>query len=365
MTDLHSLHADHGATFTNIGGREVVAQYRRPERTHQAIRNGVGVIEMPYGVITVEGSDRIDYVDNVVTNRVPTEEGVGTYAFLLDPQGRIETDLTIYNGGDRLLLFCPPGRADPTVDGWETFIQDVSLEVASDAFAVFGIHGPQATEKVASVLAKVSTPTDSHTFVRGSIGDFGVTVARVDAPAGEEGYEVITTSEQAAGVFDALLTHGMNAVPFGRDVWETLTLEAGTPLFASELDGRIPNVTGVQAGIDYEKGCFIGQEVVSKVQNRGRPSSRLVGLSLESEPAAGSAVFAGDAAVGEVTRASPSPIVGSVLAFAYVDFDLQRETVSVRVEGEEVPATIEPLPFVEGSQRSARIPTYSEPVDAA
>ena len=370
---LRSFHADHGATFETVGGVEAVAGYGREERTHRAVRNGVGVAEVPYGVIVLTGADRREYLDNVVTNRVPADEGEGCYSLLLDPQGRIESDMYAYHAGERLLVFTPPGVAEGIVDGWETFIQDVEIRVATDEFAVFGVHGPTATEKVASVLNNAAAPDGALTFVRGSMDDAGVTVIRTDAPAGEVGYEVVCAVADARDVLDTLVHRGMNAVPFGRTTWRALTLEAGTPLFETELDGRIPNVAGVRNAVDFEKGCFVGQEVVSKVENRGQPSRKLVGLELEGGegdedglqlPEPGATVSAGDdvgdtADVGEVTRADESPLLGSAIAFAYVDFGLDADaTVTVDVDGEPVTTTVEALPLVEGSEQSARIPSY-------
>ncbi|MFB6295984.1 MAG: aminomethyl transferase family protein, partial [Halobacteriales archaeon] len=202
MTDLRTIHEDHDATFEERNDREVVARYHSPGRTHRAVRKGVGAIEMPYGVLEVAGEDRIDYVDDVVTNRVPREEGAGTYALLLDPQGRIETDLYVYNAGERLLVLAPPGKAAWIAEDWEVFIEDVTIEVATDEYAVFGVHGPQATEKVASVLTGASAPEERLSFVRGSFGEAGVTITRTDAPAGEVGYEVICARGDAAEVFD-------------------------------------------------------------------------------------------------------------------------------------------------------------------
>ncbi len=71
-------HTGYGAEFETRGGRTVVAHYGRPERTHLAVRNGVGVIEMGYGVVVVEGSDAVDFVDNAVSNRVPVADGSAT-----------------------------------------------------------------------------------------------------------------------------------------------------------------------------------------------------------------------------------------------------------------------------------------------
>ncbi|QPV61967.1 aminomethyltransferase family protein [Halosimplex litoreum] len=380
MTVIESVHADHGATFEERGDRRVVTHYGRPERTHAAVRNVVGVTERGYGVLTVEGDDRVDFVDNAVSNRVPTADGEGCYALLLDPQGGIETDMYVYNAaaGDRLLVFLPPTEHERVAEDWrsKTFIQDVAITDASDDFGVFGVYGPQATEKVASVLNKAPSPDRPLSFVRGSMADAGVTVIRDDGLAGEEGYEVVCAASEAADVFDTLENRGQAAAPFGYRTWETLTLEAGTPLFETELSGRVPNVCGVRNALDFEKGCYVGQEVVSRVENRGRPSQRLVGLVVEPEPGdgdgtgdaesavpdAGAAVFDGDAAVGEVTRAAASPTRDESVALAAVDSDQTAvgASLAVRVDGDERPAARVALPFVEGSDESARRPRYPD-----
>jgi aminomethyltransferase len=357
MTVAGEFHAGLGANFEKRGGRRVVRDYGRPESAHRAVRNGVGVVEMNYGVVVVEGDDRVEFVDNAVSNRVPDEDGRGTYALLLDPQGRLETDMYVYNAGERLLLFVPSSETASLVEDWheKIFIQDVTVQDRSPSFGVFGVHGPMATEKVASVLSGATAPEAPLSFVRGSIADAGVTVVATDAPTGEEGYEIICAAKHAEDVADALLSLGNPAAPFGYATWDALTLEAGTPLFETELDGRVPNVAGIRNALDFEKGCYVGQEVVSKVENRGQPSQRLAGLVPEALPESGAAVFDGDASVGEVTRDEP-------IALAYVDFSLDPEVadLAVRVDGEDVPAAPASLPFVEGSGRSARLPNYGE-----
>ena len=382
MTLVSDAHSDHGATYRDRGGREVVDYYRKPERVGRAVRNVVGTIEMGYGVLAVTGEDRVEFVDNAVSNRVPAEDGQGVYALLLDPQGSIETDMYVYNAGERLLVFCPPERAGPVLEDWSSkvFIQDVEIRDASEEFGVFGVHGPKSTEKVASVLNGAGAPERPLSFVRGSMVDAGVTVIATDAPLGEEGYEIVCAAADAPDVFDTLLNRGLNAAPFGYRTWDALTAEAGTPLFEYELAGTVPNVLGIRNALDFEKGCYVGQEVVSRVENQGRPSRRLVGLELhglsettvdvdgdadperydELLPTSGAAVFDGDEAVGEVTRSVVGPTSGEPIALALVAFDADVDDCTVRVDGAETVASHAGLPFVEGSARSARLPTYVE-----
>ena len=360
MTILAGSHTDLGATFTTRGGRDVVDHYGRPTVAHRAVRNGVGVIEMGYGIITITGDDRIEYVDNIVSNRVPQSNGTGCYALLLDPQGKIESDLYIYNAGEKLLLFTPPQTAGDIVDDWsqKVFIQDVEITDASDQFAVFGVHGPQSTEKVASVLNHAGAPEPELHFERGSMGDKGVTVVASDNPTGEEGYEVICGADDAEVVYDTLLNHGLNAAPFGYRTLDSLTLEAGTPLFDSELQGQLPNTLGARHALDFEKGCFVGQELVSKVENRGQPSSRLVGLTTDELVKTGATVTVDDDEIGEITRTVESPSLDEPIALAMVGFESPRSALTVEADGTTVDAAVVELPFISGSADSLRRPSY-------
>lgn len=368
MTLVTDAHEAHGATFRDRGGREVVDSYGRAERVGNAVRKVVGTIEMGYGILAVTGEDRVEFVDNAVSNAVPETDGEGVYTLLLDAQGGIRTDMYVYNAGERLLVFTPPERVEPLLEDWQekVFIQDVELRDASEEFGVFGVHGPNSTEKIASVLNGAAAPEGDLSFVRGSMVDAGVTVIATDNPLGEEGYEVVCAADVADDVFDTLVNRGLNAAPFGYRTWDALTAEAGTPVFEYELEGQIPNVLGLRNALDFDKGCYVGQEVVSRVENQGRPSRRLVGIDLAgiggeddaALPEIGAAVFDGDESVGELTRVVNAPTMDHHVALALVDYGLETETLQVRVDGDDEPATLVDLPFVEGSATSARLPAY-------
>ncbi|MFB6104264.1 MAG: aminomethyl transferase family protein [Halobacteriaceae archaeon] len=347
-------HADHGAQFRRRGGREVPAQYGRPATAHRAVRNGVGVIEMAYDVLELGGPDRQEFVDAAVTNPVTPTDGVGTYALVLDPDGHTVADLYAYSTPDRLLVFLPPGTGDTVATTWRDHRvrRDVSIDSVTTDLGVFGVYGPAATEKVASVLNGAAAPADPLSFVRGQIDGDGVIVVRTDDRPGQEGYEVITRAATADAVLDSLLTKGLNAAPFGYQTWETLTLEAGTPLYHTELADRIP--VGLVAGAyDRTSGCYPGQEVIARIEDRGRPPGRLQGLSLTAVPATPAPVSVDGDEVGVLTRAADPPTSESAIALAILDPDLDSGAVTV---AEDIDATVQSLPFLEGSTRSRRCP---------
>ena len=162
----------------------------------------------------------------------------------------------------------------------------------------------------------------------------------------------------ANGVFDALINHGLNAAPFGYRTLEYLLLEAGTPCFETELEGTVPNVLGLRNALDFEKGCYVGQEVVSKIENRGQPSRRLIGLRPNAIPNRGAAVFDGDEHVGEITRGDYSPALDAPIALALVEYGTEATNLTVRIDGTDIDAERAALPFVDGSAVSKRLPTY-------
>ncbi|MDR9412250.1 MAG: aminomethyl transferase family protein [Haloquadratum sp.] len=333
----------------------VVTDYGRPTRTAMAVRKGAGVIELRYGVIELRGADREAFVNNTVSVDVPQTDAAGTYGFLLDPQGKIIADMYILAGADRLLCLVHPQVTAQIVDQWQerVFIQDVEITDASDAYSVMEVHGPQATEKVASVLTGPGAPADPFDVVRGAIGEAGVVVMAGDGLLGEEMFMIVGAREAAEGLFDRLLTMGIGAIPFGMETYRTLAIEAGTPLFPDELAGAIPNTFDLAVGVDYAKGCFIGQEVVSKVANRGRPSRELVGLRARGRfPTA--AIVDDGAEIGQVTATGQVTGGTDCVGLGIITRGRVQTGATVTVDAEEV--SVVALPVIEGSHPSGRRP---------
>ncbi|WP_181686589.1 aminomethyl transferase family protein [Halorhabdus salina] len=333
MTGLPARHEQYGGIITARAGTRIVAHYGRPERTYRAVRNVAGVIEHGLGVIVVKGAWREQLVEENFSNRLPDVDA-GQYGFVLT-DGSIVADAYVFTVEDRILAFVPPDRTDAVVEAWSG--DGVVVQDNSDAFAGFGVYGPEATEKVASVCS-ATTPDSALSIDRGAIQDSGVTVIRDDGVTGEEGYLLIAASADAAEVFDALVNRGLSAAPFGYETWETLTLEAGTPLFETELRDTDPAAIGIS-------------NAFPPAEDPSQGDHRLRAFTAATAPVDGTTVYAGGRAVGEVTRAREQPKDEGAVGFAMVETD--EETVAIG--DERLAATISSPPFVQGSDRSARL----------
>ena len=360
MTLSTAFHDSYGAEWRD--NPPAVDHYGRPEREHLAVRQGVGVIDHHFDILRIRGDDRVSYVDNVVSNRIDATSGTGSYAFLLDPDGTVRFDLVVCTAAEELILFVPPGIGSPLADEWreKVFIQDVEIDVVSDMYSCIGMYGPDATEQLwhmTTIDTRLETP---WAFSQTSLTDHGITVINTDRPVGEPGYWLVCEQSAAEPVIETLITGGVQAIPFGFLTWEALTLEAGTPIYPADIEGEIPNSLGIRAALDFEKGCFIGQEVVSRIENRGRPPQRLIGLLPDTHPAAGDPISDGTNDIGHITRTAYSATREAPIAFGLVSYSCTAESVSITSNSSEIPATVHSLPFVDGSERSARLPVYPD-----
>jgi folate-binding protein YgfZ len=107
----------------------------------------------------------------------------------------------------------------------------------------------------------------------------------------------------------------------GTQALETLRIEAGIPRYGEELgEDTIPNEAGLWNALSFNKGCYVGQEIVERTRSRGHVNWKLMGLIVESEipPPAGEKLVRGGREIGEVTSSCVSPTLGKTVALAYL-----------------------------------------------
>jgi folate-binding protein YgfZ len=328
---------------------------------YQAARQGAAFIDRSArGRLVVSGRDRATYLQGLLTNDIAAlKAGEGCYAAYLTPQGRMISDLWVYELGDVILLNLP-GELTATVLGMlDRFIfsEDVQLGDVSGAFGQVAVVGPEAARVVQALLeASPVAPRASavslaalpeHGNLRGLIGSSPAIVTRV-TDAGEPGFDVYVERERAGWLKEHLLTAGVQEAD--EETAEVLRLEAGVPVFHRDMDEEtIPLEAGIESrAISLSKGCYVGQEIIIRVLHRGhgRVARKLVGLVLDGEavPARGTTVTSADRAVGEVTSGVRSPALGRPIALAYVQRDFVAPGTMLSVDGAQ--AAVTALPFV-------------------
>jgi folate-binding protein YgfZ len=305
------------------------------------------------GRLTISGPDRASYLQGLLTNDViALKAGQGCYAAYLTPQGRMITDLFLYELGDLMLVTLPRITKDTVLARLNQFIfsEDVSIGDVTDTFAQIAIIGPEAAERLGGILDGASremlAALPEHGNARVGFASHPAIVARV-TDAGEPGFDVYVERTHATALTSRLATAGTPALD--DDTAEAIRIEAGVPRFGHDMDeDTIPLEAGIESrAISFTKGCYVGQEVIIRVLHRGhgRVARKLTGLALDGSvvPPPGATVRVDDREAGHVTSAAVSPALEKPIALAYLHRDFLDAGTEVSVDGAR--AVVTPLPF--------------------
>ena len=349
-TPLLARHQKAGARLIEEAGWQMPAHFGDPEAEHRACREGAIVLDLSHrGKLAFSGPDAPAFLHGMLTNRVQDlKPGEGGYAAFLTRQGKFVSDLHLYRRAEDFLALTPPGMGPALAEALDHFIimDQVEATDSTGALCTLGVFGPKAP----AVLAGAGLPWPDLPE-HGHAAKDDVLAAR-ELWTGEEGCVLLAPAGRAESLWDALAAAG--ARPAGLRAFETLTLEAGVPLFGPDMG---PEVNPMQAGlearaIDFQKGCYIGQEVIAKIKYLGQVNRGLAGIRLEGgeAPPAGAKVWQGEEEAGEVTRAALSPTLRAGIALAYLHRKAMAPGTAVRVrwEGGEAGGHVVALLFYPG-----------------
>ena len=316
---------------------------------HRALseRAAIGAIA-PRNAIGLTGKDRAAYLHGLLTNDIQAlMPGTGCYAAWLTPQGRMLTDIHVFESGEMILLDVPADVLPATLQRLDQFLfsEDVQLVDLSETLRAVWVHGPAAASMLEEALtgaAGVASWPEYHN-TRAEFGDSPVVVARV-SQLGVPGFVVYIEPARQSDLQRALVESG--AIVAEPEAIEAARIEAGYPLFGVDMtEETIPLEAGIEdRAISMSKGCYVGQEVIIRVLHRGqgRVAKRLVGLRIQGDQphdmlASGARIFSDARDVGGVTSVARSPSIGAIaLGYVHRDFvaagtQLEVETPSGRV----------------------------------
>lgn len=285
------------------------------------------------GILRVTGADRSSWLNGLLTNDIVAKSSC--YAAWLTPQGRMITDMFVVQSDDETLLEVPyplaatlAQRLDGLIFTEDAQVMDVSADVLP-----LEICGPGAEAGVDAVRHSVA-------------GGPTVPVRLVTSPV--NGAVVYVPRPQWAGVLEAVNHAG--AMPVDDETAEVLRVEAGIPRFLVDMNEEtIPLEAGLDHAISHTKGCYVGQEIIVRIRDRGhgRVARRLVGLSFDGDevPAADQPVLLEGRPVGRLTSAVRSIARGRPIGLAMIHRDAAAPGTALTLADGRL-ATVATLPFV-------------------
>ncbi len=251
------------------------------------------------------GSDRVRWLNGMVTNNIrDLALRTGAYAFLLNPQGHILGDLTAYNRGDSLLVETDSAQAQKILATFDHYIimDDVEVTDVSATLTTVAVTGPQAQTHLKAAGFELPV-LGSLQMTEVLWQQMPVTIVRGEYEA-YPSYALWTAAADADRLLNALQSAG--AVPVGSDALDLYRIALGIPRYGQDIRERdLPQETEQLRALNFNKGCYVGQEIVERIRSRGAVHRKFTGFKVAGPPPApGTKVQVQGKDVGEITSSA-------------------------------------------------------------
>jgi folate-binding protein YgfZ len=302
---------------------------------YEHIRSGgCGFYEQPRGLIAVWGKEAVQFLNGMITNDVAKlEDGGQMLAAFPNAQGRLLALVRVLRHGDRFLFETEEATHETLYNNLFrfTFAGDFFVEELSEGFSYFEIFGPNND---------VYNPHVGEKFA----GAFAL-----ESAAGAAYF----IPNELADDFRRFLSDENGCLTITDELYETLRIESGIPRYGVDMDETtiVPEL-GLEGLISYNKGCYIGQEIIARIHFRGHIAKQLTGLILSVPPAVAGGDFSAAELkstegknAGRITSVTYSPGLEKSIALAYVRYDYVAD--GTELKNAESVAVVQSLPFID------------------
>jgi folate-binding protein YgfZ len=244
-----------------------------------ALTGSAGIYDLGYSAfLKITGSDRLRWLNGMVTNTVQSlEESHWNYSFLLNAQGRILGDATNYRSSDHILLQTDRAQIARLTTHLDHFVimDDVELQELDASTTSIGITGPRSAEILGSLGF---TLPGKNAFVTATLNDVEVTLVHAHSPIVPR-FEIWLPTASLPEIWAAL--SGAGAIPCGVAAIEALRILSATPLYGVDIHERyLAQETAQTRALNFDKGCYLGQEIVERIRSRATIHRTLQQFSL-------------------------------------------------------------------------------------
>ena len=344
-----------GATLGEAYGWHLPKTFSSVAEEYEAATEAVGVLDRSYvGRLKLTGKDGLDLLDRLSTNRLQDlVVGQGMYTVLTSNKGRVFDLMFVLRLEDHLMVLTGPENQQKVADwiDYYTFTEDVAVQDVTEETAMLALMGPDAASLLDEHTGQEVSSLSPYQSVFATIGGVEVLVIHTDFAA-LPGYDLAVPASQAQGLWSQLVERdtGLGIKPVGMEALEAVRVEQGVPVYGKDLTVDVnPLEANLVDFISFDKGCYIGQEVVTRLNTYKKVQKYLVGLSWDGgeNPPPNTAVFLDDKKVGQVTSVVRSPRMNKWIGLGYVRKGHAQPGVRLATEpaGGGLAVQVEELPF--------------------
>jgi len=354
-TPLTDIHRKSATAICEEYGWQLPYVYSTFEEEYISATESVGLIDRSYvGRLKITGSDGLDLLNRLTTNKLDSLDlHSGAYTVLTSNKGRIVDLLFVLNLRDHQLLMTSPHNRQKVIEwlAFYTFTEDVAVKDSTEDTAMLSLIGPTSPKLIRELFkldADILKPNESI-FV--TAGNIDALLIRSDFLNTVE-YDLVIRNDDAGLLWQECLTRGVkySLQPIGMKALEVIRIERGIPSYGKDIsEDNNPLEANLLHAISFDKGCYIGQEVVARLDTYNKVQRTLVGLSSrENKLISGSELFLDENKVGMVTSAQESPVLRKSVGLGYVKKSIASkglQLMSKSKDGIEGLICIEELPI--------------------
>lgn len=283
-----------------------------------AHENAVFIDRSNLGMLKFTGETRLDLINRMSTQKVlDLKDGEGAATVLTTEIGRIIDRLILYTTNDAVYCLTGENNNDNIgryLMGFVFFMDDFHIEDLSDETAVFGVYGCQAGQLLSDLFGAGIGELPLHHWRQVDHNGTAVYIHRTDPIAGD-GYFIMGHTDDKDAIQETL--QNSDIIPIGEELFDYLRIESGQPRFGRELtNDYIPLEANLWDDVSFNKGCYTGQEIIARMESRGRLAKQLVKLNPDAPLESGAEIRADGKKAGQVTSTAEGP--KGALALAYV-----------------------------------------------
>jgi folate-binding protein YgfZ len=346
--DVHGREAA-AAGFALGQGQALPAHYgsdpeaKAVEREYNSARSGAAVLDLAdRAVLVVGGPHRQKFLHSMLSNDIlGAQPGESRQAAFMNVKGHILALMRAVVTKDEVLLEMPADRLKRVEEALLHYKVGAPVRFQIKPVSILGLLGSQAP----GVLERCGFRAPDLLLEAHALGTLAGQEVRVIRSSDLPGWVLHVPPEGAEQVWEGLLREG--ATPLGRHALDALRIERGSPWYGPDVtEDNLLHETGLLSVYHSPtKGCYLGQEVVARLEGRGGHVNKIMrGLRLAAPVEPGSSLVSAGKEVGRVTTAAVSPRLGPI-ALAYIH--RSHSAPGSEVEAGGVEATVVVLPFEE------------------
>jgi len=315
----------------------------------ESCKSTVGIFHTPHiGLIECEGTDVLDLLQRMSTNNViDIQEYEQIPTILTNENGRIIDILYVFSVNSSIYIMCSPNNETKVIDWLEryTFMEDASFHNISTHFTSFQLQGPKAFDLIKTVFHLENNIENKDVI---SCRSDGLDVLAVHQKINLRPFFLILTPPKLGAKTWEQFTD-LGATPVGIKAWEVARVDAGIPRITKEITEKTnPLEIGAIGAIDFAKGCYIGQEVIARLDTYNKVQKRLVMLDIADDTGLNenTNLVIDNKKVGTITSINPRKANGHVTAMGYVKPEYANAGQHICFQGSTATGIIKNVPIL-------------------